>query len=264
MNRAPAVQGSFYPDSCDGITSLLERFNQLLKEGLSDQTVLARQPKAVIVPHAGYVYSGFTANIAYRILQNSRLKKFAIIGPSHRVYLEGTSIGRFDLVETPCGTIACDSAMIEELSQRFDLSFVPDAHHEHSTETQFPFARFYLGEIEVIELVYGKEDPEHLSRIIRYLLTQPQWGVIISTDLSHFYTQTEAEKRDFLCLQAVGHGKPELLHQGGEACGAIGIEAMIEAAQPLSLQPEVLDYRTSADASGDTSRVVGYMSAMYY
>lgn len=264
MTRAQAVAGSFYPDSCLEIKKMLDQFNQFLDHNVSDPNLLKQKSRAIIAPHAGYIYSGFTANAAYRLLKNSEVKKVAVIGPSHRVYLEGISIGLHDTIQTPCGEIKADKTMAEQLLEKFHLQFLPEAHHEHSTETQFPFLRFYLGRIEAIEMVYGKEDPAHLAQIVTYLLEQPEWGVVISTDLSHFYDLETAQKLDSHCLAAVEKGDISIMKQGGEACGMIGIEAIIEASKPLHLTPHLLDYRTSADASNDTTRVVGYMSAGYY
>jgi AmmeMemoRadiSam system protein B len=262
--RETSVAGQFYPSNPDEIHSMLEHYNQILDDHLKENDDLFHlKPKAVIVPHAGYVYSGFTANIALRLLSNSNAKRVVIIGPSHRVYLNGTSISEFDSYQTPLGALDIDKQLISELKERFDLPFIPEAHHEHSTEVQIPFVKNYTPKVSVVELVYGDESPETLAGVIEYLLEDPDTAVVISTDLSHYYDIKKANALDSICLDAVKTLNNAELHQGCEACGKIGVEAMLIAAKKIGLQSILLDYRTSADASGDKSQVVGYMSAAF-
>ena len=126
-----------------------------------------------------------------------------------------------------------------------------------------PFVKNYLGDVSVLELVYGQEDPAHLSRVINYLLEDDETVVVISTDLSHYYDIDKANRLDSICLDAVSKLSPQELHQGCEACGKIGVEAMLLVAKEKGYKPVLLDYRTSADASGDKSQVVGYMSTAF-
>ena len=261
--RKSAVAGQFYPADPKEINSMFEHYNQILDKHLSDKTLLDKKPRAIIVPHAGYIYSAFTANIAFRLLENTHAKRIVVIGPSHRVYLKGTSVSDFDEYETPFGMIRIDKNLVLELRDRFGLDFVPDAHHEHSTEVQMPFVKAYDKEALVVELVYGDENPARLAKVIEYLLNDPQTVVVISTDLSHYYDIEKANKLDNICLNAIENLDIEMLHQGCEACGKIGIEAMLIAAKAKGLKPIMLDYRTSADASKDESQVVGYMSATF-
>jgi predicted class III extradiol MEMO1 family dioxygenase len=240
--REAAVSGQFYPSNPDEIESMLEHYNQILDEHLKDKDgVLHLKPRAVIVPHAGYVYSGFTANIALRLLANSNAKRVVIIGPSHRVYLNGTSISEFDTYQTPLGALPIDKVLV----------------------VQIPFVKTYTPDVSVVELVYGDESPAHLAEVIEYLLKDPETAVVISTDLSHYYDIKKANTLDSICLDAVKELNPAELHQGCEACGKIGVEAMLLTAKKNSLKSILLDYRTSADASGDESQVVGYMSAAF-
>jgi len=260
--REASVAGQFYPANVESIDEMISYYNELLKKYLEDKTLLEIKSRAVIVPHAGYVYSGFTANIAYRILANCDLKRVIVIGPSHRVYFLGSSVGDFDHFETPFGGLKYESTFAKELMQKFSLKFFPDAHHEHSTEVQMPFIKRYL-DAEVVELVYGDENPTNLVPIIEYALKRDSTGVVISTDLSHFYDIDKAKQLDNICIDAVVKLNPGKLHKGCEACGKIGVEAMIVAAKNLDLKPLLLDYRTSYDASGDRSRVVGYLSVAF-
>jgi len=261
--RETAVAGQFYPANPEEIDGMIAHYNKIIDEHIKDDAIFRLSPRAVIVPHAGYVYSGFTANIAFRVLGNRPLKRIVVIGPSHRVYLEGTSVADYDLYQTPLGTMPVDRELVNELKSRFGLHFQPEAHHEHSTEVQMPFVKEYLGDVSVVELVYGAEEPSRLAKVIEYLLDDPETGIVISTDLSHYYDIEKAKRLDTICLDAVQRMDPSELHQGCEACGKIGVEAMLIAAKEKGLKPVLLDYRTSADASGDESQVVGYMSAAF-
>jgi AmmeMemoRadiSam system protein B len=242
---------------------MLDHYNQILDEHIKDENLLTLKPRAVIVPHAGYVYSGFTANIALRLLGNSDIKRIVVIGPSHRVFVGGTSVSDYDSYRTPLGTFPVDRELVGELKSRFGLQFQPDAHQEHSTEVEMPLIKEYQRDVSVVELVYGQEQPPHLAEVIDYLLEDPETAVVISTDLSHYYDIEKAKRLDTICLDAVQKLDPAELHQGCEACGMIGVEAMLIAAKKRGLKPILLDYRTSADASGDESQVVGYMSAAF-
>lgn len=262
--RETSVEGQFYPSNPDEIHSMLAHYNQILDAHLRESDgIFHLKPRAVIVPHAGYVYSGFTANIALRLLANSNVKRVVIIGPSHRVYLKGTSISEFDTYQTPLGALTIDQGLVADLKERFDLAFIPEAHHEHSTEVQIPFVKNYTPEVSVVELVYGDESPANLAKVIEYLLEDPETAVVISTDLSHYYDIKKANTLDSICLDAVTTLSTSELHQGCEACGKIGVEAMLISAKKKGLKSILLDYRTSADASGDESQVVGYMSAAF-
>ena len=261
--RESAVAGAFYPADRENIEKMFAHFNSVLESHLKDKNLLKLKSRAIIVPHAGYIYSGFTANVAYRLLKNSDVKKVVVIGPSHRVYLEGVSISDYDSFHTPMGKIPIDRELVAKLKAKFHLRLHEEAHHEHSTEVQVPFLQEYLPNITIVELVYGKEDPKHLAQIIEYLLEDPTIGIVISTDLSHYYSLEEAKRLDSICLEAVANEDVTLLHKGCEACGKIGVEAMLIAAKAKGLKPLILDYRTSADASGDKSQVVGYMSAAF-
>ncbi len=261
--RRAAVAGQFYPASADQIEEMFGQFNAMLEKSIKEPRLLETKTRAVIVPHAGYVYSGFTANVAHRLLGNSGIERVVVIGPSHRVYLSGTSVSEYDLFQTPLGDLPIDRSLANEIIGRFGMGFLPEAHREHSTEVQMPFIKHYLPSARVVEMVYGDEDPKNIAAVIAWLLQDPKTGVVISTDLSHYYDINKAKALDSICLDAVSRLDPSALHRGCEACGKIGVEAMLIAAKSAGLEPLILDYRTSADASGDESQVVGYMSAAF-
>lgn len=263
--RTMSVSGSFYPENSNEINSMIEHFN----------TILESQPdtlkhfdsltgNAIIVPHAGWIYSGFTANIAFRILAKTNPRTVIVIGPSHRVGFEGISISDTQFYQTPLGDLTINHHLVQELRNRFSIPYLLEAHHEHSTEVQMPFVKYYLPHSQVIEFVYAYAQPELIEPIITYLLSLQDTAVAISTDLSHFYTLNEAQQLDSICLDAIENEDTDKLDKGCEACGMVGVKAMLNVAKHKGLKSTVLDYRTSADASGDTARVVGYMSALFH
>jgi len=256
MKKTLAVNGSFYPDNCEDLQRYIKHFNSLLKE--IDKIPI----KALISPHAGYIYSGFSANIGYNFLNG--YKNIAIIGPSHRVYLDHISISKYDIYPSPCKDMQINKNLIDILEKKFDfIHFNPKAHYEHSTETQVPFIAHYAPEAKIIELVYGRVDYIDVAKVIKYLINN-NILTIISTDLSHFYNQTTANKLDNICLKAIEKLDTDILDSGCEACGIIGLKALLKVAKELNLNSKILDYRTSGDITKDYDRVVGYTSAILF
>lgn len=259
--RKAAVAGMFYPDSCSEIKQYIQHFDQgILPNDLNVS------PKALIVPHAGYIYSGFTANLAYHYAASQRpdITRVVVIGPSHRVYVSGASVALFEAYHTPCGEMEIDLEFSHALQKKFPfLFFLPQAHEEHSTEVQMPFVRHYFKHAKVVEIVYGDVASEELSVLIDAVLEDEHSLVVISTDLSHFYTEEEANRLDNHCIQAIRHLDLQALGGGCEACGITGVKALVQSAQTLGLKPHFMDYRTSFDRTKDDSRVVGYTSFVF-
>ncbi len=263
--RTASVQGQFYPKNCNNIKKLIRKFTKKLKAISPSQDIRKIIPQAIIVPHAGYIYSGFTANCAYQFLKNSKPKRVIIIGPSHHYAFKGISGSYFEAYETSCGNINIDSPYLFALAKEFNIGFEPNAHKkEHSTEVQIPFIQYYFPKSKVIELIYGNVSVEKLAKIIFALLQNEENRIVISSDLSHFYTLETAKAHDYYCLRAIEDLNTELLNKGCEACGLTGIAAMILAAKKANLTSMLLDYRTSADITQDKSSVVGYLSALFY
>ncbi len=256
MIRKTSVAGSFYPNSNEELIKYFKHFSQDLEE-----QSINLNPKAVIVPHAGYIYSGFTANAAYYFSKEVKKKRCIVIGPSHRVYYEGASVSLHDNYETPLGNITVAKEYALQLKEQFDfLSFEEQLHHEHSTETQAPFIKYYFDEVEIIEIVYGKVDEKKLAILIDFCLQDSDNFIVISTDLSHFHELKVANYIDNICLEAILNKDIKKFDEGCEACGLIGVKAMIEASIKNSLDVEFLNYCTSYDKTKDDSRVVGYTS----
>jgi hypothetical protein len=250
-----AVAGQFYPDNCNQVKEWFKRWKSM---PIPSQNFY---PKALIVPHAGYMYSGACAYKAYAQITQS-IKHTIIIAPSHRVRFDGASVGLFQEVQTPCGSLVYDTVLAEHMLDKFPwLSYIPQVHIEHASEVQFPFIKECIPSSFVTEIIYGSITPNLLSTLIRACVDLPETLVVISTDLSHFYPLDEAKKLDNACIKAV-----DSLHvkdlEDGEACGMIGIASIILLASERGWDSQILDYCTSFDQTGDKSQVVGYMSAI--
>lgn len=257
--RKCSVDGLFYPDSAQEIKQIFQHFNSSMP---NKQTVA--NIKALIVPHAGYIYSGYTANIAYNLASlNQDIERVVVLGPSHRVFLEGASVSAFEAFETPLGSIHIDTGYMEKLQAEHSfLDFFKDAHQEHSTETQMPFIKHYFPKAKTLEIVYGKIDHEELATLTDTLLQTEKTLLVISTDLSHFYPLEKANELDDTCIKAINDLDLEGF-ANCEACGIQGVKALVKSAKKHRLVPEFLDYRTSFDKSGDASSVVGYTSFLF-
>ncbi|MGB5791313.1 AmmeMemoRadiSam system radical SAM enzyme [Poseidonibacter sp.] len=255
--RKTGFAGSFYPQEKEEILKYIDEFNKQITINGSFDT------RAMIVPHAGYVYSGFTANIAYNICKDKKPKRVIVIGPSHSMYYEGASIALYDEYETPFGNINIDKEYSNNLKDKYNfLSFDDNMHLEHSTETQAPFIKHYFANTQIVEIVYGKMPFEDLSSLIDEVLEDKENLLLISTDLSHFYTQEEANKLDNICLNAIEKKDMSLFDNGCEACGKLGVKALIYSAIKKDMKTKVLHYCTSFNKTKDASKVVGYTSAL--
>ena len=259
--RDMGVAGSFYSNSCDEITKQFDHFTNILKNS-NFKPQIPFIPKAIIAPHAGFVYSGFTANIAYKMIQQLKPKTILVIGPSHKVAFQGASVANFEQYSTPCGNIAIDIRYTNYLLNKYDfINFYPKVHIEHSTETQAPFIKANFPNSKIVEIVYGDIKYQELSKIIQEAISNNIF-IVISTDLSHFYTKQKAQKLDNICLEAIDKLDIDIWNKGCEACGRVGVKALLDVAKNNNFKSKLLDYRTSADITKDDNRVVGYTSAI--
>ena len=255
--RKSVVSGSFYPDKKEELLKYINQFNSFKTNNETFEDI-----KAIIVPHAGYIYSGFTANLAYKLASKKEIKRVIVIGPSHRVYLKGASVAIYDEYETPLGNLKIDKEFSQNLIDKYDfLDFNVECEFEHSTETQAPFIKHYFENVQLVEIIYGEINYEDLSKVIDEVLSHSDNFVVISTDLSHFYTLEEAQKLDNICLEAIDK-KDLKMFDYCEACGKVGVKAIIDCAIKNDFDTKVLNYCTSADVTKDKSRVVGYTTAL--
>ena len=257
--RPAAVAGMFYPD-----------IPNVLRKAISGYLDAAGPPalarvRAVIAPHAGYVYSGPVAAFAYQALLNRTTppKRIYVMGPSHRVWFTGVALADYAAFDTPLGTHPLDGAKIHALID----SGAPFAAHnvahaqEHSLEVQFPFLRVTFPDVPVVPLLFGDVDPLDVGQKLDAILESDD-VIVVSSDLSHFHDNRTAHTLDHQFLDAVLSGDRRGAARG-EACGQAPALALMLLAQRHGWQPHLLDYRTSGDVTGDTQRVVGYASVGY-
>jgi len=261
--RKTVVSGSFYSNDKDELLGHIEKFNlKNIEKNELDANEEIACVKAIISPHAGYVYSGSTANKAYKKSAFMKPKRIIVIGPSHHVYLKGASVALYDEYETPLGNIKIDLDFSKELISKYDfLEFNVECEFEHSTETQAPFIKHYFENSKIVEIVYGDCSYKNLSLLIKELFLDKDNFIVISTDLSHFHNLEKAKKLDSFCLEGIKNKDIKLLGSC-EACGKIGIKAILDVANKENMKTKLLDYCTSADYTNDKEKVVAYTSAL--
>ena len=218
-------------------------------------------PKAVIVPHAGYVYSGAVAGFAYARLAAGRdtIRRVVLIGPTHRVPVRGLALPTARAFATPLGDIDVDR---DAAAAALALPCVcaSEAAHafEHSLEVQLPFLQEVLGEFRIVPFAVGDATPREVADVIRLLWGGPETLIVVSSDLSHYHGYAEARAIDRATVDNVIALSPTLDHE--QACGATPINGLLLCARERGMRPELLDLRNSGDTAGDKARVVGYAS----
>ncbi|MHB1091793.1 AmmeMemoRadiSam system protein B [Thiobacillus sp.] len=253
--RPAAVAGMFYPDN----PAVLKRTVSELLAHASASAAGARPPKALIVPHAGYVYSGAVAASAYARLgeQRARIRRVVMLGPAHRVYVRGLALSDADRFATPLGDIPLDRAGMQRLSALPQVTLSAAAHQmEHSLEVQLPFLQQALDDFQLLPLAVGEATPEEVAEVLEAVWGGDETLIVISSDLSHFLPDAVARKVDGATVEAILALNPQLGHE--QACGATPVNGLLLAARRHGLQPVALDVRNSSDTAGDPQRVVGY------
>jgi AmmeMemoRadiSam system protein B len=256
--RAPAVAGTFYPADP---SLLVQQVEGWLSRSPSPGEA---RPAALIVPHAGYLYSGPVAASAYAHLRSLKgpVSRVLLLGPCHFVPLRGLAHPDVDELQTPLGTVSVD-AQLRERAEATGL-VVPsvEAHRrEHSLEVQLPFLQQVLGTFSVLPLVVGRASPEQVASVLEALWTEDVLPVI-SSDLSHYLSYSQARQVDQETAQQVVALRGPL--DGERACGAAAINGLMVEARRRGLRAELLDLRSSGDTAGDKGRVVGYGAFALY
>lgn len=258
--RKSVVSGSFYPNNKEELLSLINSFSKA--EFKNDNKNAFEHINAIITPHAGFIYSGNLANISYSLCSKQNPKRIIVIGPSHRVYFEGSHICLNEKYETPLGNIQVDIEFSKALKNKYSFfNTNEECEFEHSTETQAPFIKHYFPNAKIVEIIYANQDFNSLSNLIDDVIEDKDNLLVISTDLSHFHSLEKAKKLDTYCVNAIEKKDISMLTIG-EACGKIGIKAILKTAIKKSLNTKVLAYSTSCDVNKDKSRVVGYTTAL--
>ncbi len=266
MKRKMYSVESLYPESCRECESLIESFNEKLDHALGDNRLPPFTPRAVLVPHAGMLYSGFTANFTYRLLQEKAedKKRIIVIGPSQHKRFSGISGSFYKSYKTPCGKLKIDIAYLEMLKNACGVGFEAKAHKEESTEVQMPFIKHYLGDLKVVELVYGDVMQGEVEKIIETSLRDPENIVVICSNLGDLEEQKELGIIDATYLNAITMLDNDRLHAGCNASGLVAIKALIATAKKQGLKPQILNYQTSSINTGEKVRVEGHLSVAMY
>jgi hypothetical protein len=258
--RQPAVAGSFYPD---GKAKLAEALQAYLAEAKPASGT--PPPKALIVPHAGYVYSAPVAATAYAHLAGVQdvIKRVILIGPAHYVALRGLAASGAHAFATPLGEVAVDRAAIETLRDLRQVTLRDDAHApEHSLEVQLPFLQAILRDFAIVPLVVGHASYEEVREVIDRLWDGPQTLIVISSDLSHYYPYDRARQLDTETAAAIVALDPDAIGEE-RACGRIPIGGLLQAARARGLRAALADLRNSGDTAGPRGKVVGYGSFLF-
>jgi MEMO1 family protein len=252
-SRAAAVAGYFYPDDPATLASMVDKLLAEASERVRGSSAAA--PKAMIVPHAGYIYSGPVAASAYvRLRSASAITRVVMVGPAHRVAVRGVAQAGASSFATPLGEVVVDEAAFAAVPQ---VVTSQRAHaQEHSLEVQLPFLQRLLPDARIVPMVVGHASPDEVSAVLEALWGGPETLILVSSDLSHYLGYGAARALDAQTASRVIELDDEL--DAERACGVTGIRALVRLARTHHLQAELLDLRNSGDTAGDRARVVGY------
>ena len=254
--RPPAVAGSFYPADPAVLRSTVD---EALAEA-SDRVPAGPAPKAVIVPHAGYVYSAPIAASAYvRVVAGrGRISRVVLLGPAHRVAVRGVAAPSAEAFATPIGSVPVDRAGRKALVDAGLVTVRDDVHAaEHSLEVQLPFLQVVLGDVPVLPLAVGDAGPALVAGVLDAVWGGDETLVVVSSDLSHYLDHVSATEADRRTASAIVARRPDRLGRY-DACGVRPVKGLLAAAVRHDLDVDLLDLRTSAETAGDPDRVVGY------
>jgi AmmeMemoRadiSam system protein B len=256
--RPAAVAGAFYPSQPHALRQMLAQCQVAARPLMGTDTL---RPKALIVPHAGYIYSGPIAASAYALLQplHATIRRVVLLGPVHRVWVQGLALPGVEAFATPLGEVILDQAGIAAIADLPQVSVSSAAHaEEHSLEVHLPFLQSVLDDFSLIPLAVGGASPEAVAEVLDRLWGGDETLIVISSDLSHFLPYAEARQHDSATANAILKLRTDLV--GEQACGAYPINGLLLAAQRRGLKPQLLDLRNSGDTAGSRDRVVGYGS----
>jgi MEMO1 family protein len=252
--RPAAAAGRFYPREADELRRLI---GVLMANAAA---VAGPAPKALIAPHAGYIYSGPIAASAYARLIPARdiIKRIVLVGPSHFVAFEGVAASSAEAFATPLGNVPVDAAAVRKVAALAQVAILDEAHAaEHAIEVQLPFLQTVLGDFSIIPLVTGEIDADDLAEVLNVLWGGPETCLVISSDLSHYFDFETARRFDLTTAAAIESLRCDLIGEE-QACGRIPICGLLEAARARHLRIRTVDLRSSGDTAGSRDQVVGY------
>ena len=252
----PAVAGLFYPGSAADLETMVAK---LLRQTTSKVEGVGSL-KALVVPHAGYIYSGSIAASAYNLLlpMAENIRRVVLLGPSHRVGFAGLALPEASHFRTPLGLVPLDMKLMTELLELPQVHTLEAAHlMEHCLEVQLPFLQNILPQFSLVPLVVGDATPEQVTEVIDKIASDDSTLLIVTTDLSHYHSYEEAKNRDAATSAAIKALQPEALNHDS-ACGRTPLAGMLLYARTHGLVVEEIDRCNSGDTAGDRDRVVGY------
>ena len=249
--KEPSVAGSFYTDDKQTLINQIEKFVSLSKNQYEYKT------RAVIVPHAGLIYSG---RLAYEGISqlDRKLKNLFIFAPAHRVGFDGLALSSYDRWKTPLGEIFVNQEICFELIEKFGANYNDDAiAPEHSIEIEVPIVQRVFEDVKIVPVLIGRVDFNVVSNIISHYYKDEENGFIISSDLSHFLTDNNARKLDHTTASMIESGNINGF-RFDQACGALGIAGLVDFANKKEFSIIRIDMTNSSETTGDKSNVVGY------
>jgi hypothetical protein len=252
--REPAVAGMFYPAEPEDLSAMVKT---MLRHAKVPETDIS--PKALIAPHAGYIYSGPTAGYAYALLGRDRdaIRRIVLLGPVHRVPVRGLALPDADAFTTPLGTVPLDKDGMQSIADLPQVVTSKAAHAmEHSLEVHIPFLQETLDDFTLIPLAVGDATPEEVAEVLDRLWGGDETRIVISSDLSHYLPYDMAKRVDEQTARAILDLRWPIRHE--QACGATPINGLLASTKGHGLEAHLLDLRNSGDTAGDKSQVVGY------
>ncbi len=256
--RAPAVAGRFYPGEASELREAIAGYLEVARSTVAYEVTC---PRALIVPHAGYVYSGPVAASGYAFLESfsDQFDRVVLLGPCHHVPVDGLAYCEADLFETPLGMVPVDVDALAGLSRTAFVGPLDAAHaREHSLEVHLPFLQTVLDEFRVVPLVVGNASAEQVATVLRTLADE-RTLIVVSSDLSHYEEYDRARGIDVATAEAIVHGRIDEL-RGDRACGFVPIGGLLELSRERGWAVQCVDLRNSGDTAGPRDRVVGYGS----
>lgn len=252
--RQPSVAGFFYPADTQ---VLINTVQNLLKTA---ENPVVPAPKAIIAPHAGYIYSGPIAATIYKTITPHKniIQRVILLGPAHRLAFTGIAVTQIENFATPLGNIPVDLAAIRDILSIPGVQVIEAAYNqEHCLEVQLPFLQTILNNFSIVPCIVGNASPELVASVIEKLWGGPETLIVISSDLSHYYDYATAQNLDTAASQAILDLAPDQIHDN-QACGRLPVKGLLLAAKKFNLQVKLLDLRNSGDTAGNKERVVGY------
>lgn len=258
--REAAVAGMFYPAEPKALHRMIDDYL------VQAQRYSGPVPKAIIAPHAGYIYSGPVAANAYACLEpaRERIHRVVLLGPSHRVPFSGLAYCGAQQFDTPLGAIPVDQSALSKIQHLPQVKQLDAAHtQEHSLEVHLPFLQTVLDSFSIVPLVIGDAQPEQIEQVLELLWGGEETLIVVSSDLSHYQNYETAQQMDQLTSQAIVSLKPEDIHFE-QACGRNPVNGLLVSARRHGLHVEILDQRNSGDTAGPKDQVVGYGAYIFH